>query len=163
MIDDFSCHARRILRTVNRKSEIVDIRPLCLSSYRSGFVNRYSSVRVRPEAPFHGDHDVTAASRPVTAFVPVQFRLVTPILQFEPVRSESDSPLDLSCISWFNRGSNPHADYKSAPWIGDGRNPATVRDSKTGVQAQPEVGPVKIARAVFPPSEGGLLSRTINF
>ena len=26
-----------------------------------------------------GDHDVTAASRPVKAFVPVQFRLVTPI------------------------------------------------------------------------------------
>jgi hypothetical protein len=25
-------------------------------------------VRVRPEAPFYGDHDVTAASRPVTAF-----------------------------------------------------------------------------------------------
>ena len=47
------------------------ILPLCLSSYRSGFVNRYSSVRVRPGDPFHGDHDVTAASRPVTAFVPV--------------------------------------------------------------------------------------------
>lgn len=27
----------------------------------------------------NGDHDVTAASRPVTAFVPVQIRLVTPI------------------------------------------------------------------------------------
>ena len=26
--------------------------PLCLSSHRSGFVNRHSSVRVRPEAPF---------------------------------------------------------------------------------------------------------------
>ena len=25
--------------------------PLCLSSYRSGFVNRYSPVQVRPGAP----------------------------------------------------------------------------------------------------------------
>ena len=55
------------------------ILPLCLSSYRASFVNSYSSVQVRPGAPFHGDHDVTAASRPVTAFVPVRIRLVTPI------------------------------------------------------------------------------------
>lgn len=27
------------------------ILPLCLNSYRSGFVNRYSSVRIRPGAP----------------------------------------------------------------------------------------------------------------
>src|SRR5207249_2183785 len=54
------------------------ILPLCLRSYRASFVNSYSSVQVRPEAPFHGDHDVTAASRPVTAFVPVRIRLVTP-------------------------------------------------------------------------------------
>ena len=27
---------------------------------------------------FYGDHDVTAASRPVKAFVPVRIRLVTP-------------------------------------------------------------------------------------
>src|SRR5712692_1245150 len=53
--------------------------PLCLSSYRTSFVNSYSSVRVRPEAPFYGDYDVTAASRPVKAFVPVRIRLVTPI------------------------------------------------------------------------------------
>ena len=54
-------------------------RPLCLSSYRASFVNSHSSVRVRPEAPLPGDHDVTTASRPVTAFVPVRIRLVTPI------------------------------------------------------------------------------------
>ena len=36
-------------------------------------------MRVRPEAPFYGDHDVTAASRPVKAFVPVRIRLVTPL------------------------------------------------------------------------------------
>src|SRR5215510_1400907 len=53
--------------------------PLCLRSHRTSFVNLYSSVRVRPEAPFYGDHDVTAASRPVKAFVPVRIRLVTPI------------------------------------------------------------------------------------
>ena len=34
--------------------------PLCLSSHRSSFVNSYSSVRVRPEAPFQG-RDVTAS------------------------------------------------------------------------------------------------------
>ena len=55
------------------------ILPLCLSSHRTSFVNSYSSVRVRPEAPIYGDHDVTAASRPVKAFVPVRIRLVTPI------------------------------------------------------------------------------------
>src|SRR5262245_6903087 len=55
------------------------ILPLCLRSHRTSFVNLYSSVRVRPEAPFYGDHDVTAASRPVKAFVPVRIRLVTPI------------------------------------------------------------------------------------
>src|SRR5881396_547832 len=55
------------------------ILPLCLSSHRTSFVNSYSSVRVRPEAPLYGDHDVTAASRPVKAFVPVRIRLVTPI------------------------------------------------------------------------------------
>src|SRR5687768_4464251 len=54
------------------------ILPLCLRSDRTSFVNSYSSVRVRPEAPIYGDHDVTAASRPVKAFVPVRIRLVTP-------------------------------------------------------------------------------------
>ena len=53
--------------------------PCASSSNRAGFVNPYSSVRVRPEAPVYGDHDVTAASRPVKAFVPVRIRLVTPI------------------------------------------------------------------------------------
>ena len=37
---------------VNRKSQIVNCMPPCLSSYRAGFVNPYSSVRVRPGAPF---------------------------------------------------------------------------------------------------------------
>ncbi len=47
---------------------------------QGGFRNPYSSVQVRPGAPFNGDHDVIAASRPVKAFVPVRIRLVTPIL-----------------------------------------------------------------------------------
>ena len=66
------------------------ILPLCLSSHRTSFVNSYSSVRVRPEAPafacplrlgrpFYGDHDVTAASRPVTASVRVQISLANSI------------------------------------------------------------------------------------
>jgi hypothetical protein len=33
------------------------------------------------------DHDVTAASRPVTAFVPVQIRLVTPISTSVPLHA----------------------------------------------------------------------------
>ena len=64
---------------------------------------------------------------------------------------------------WFNRGSNPHADCKSAPLAGDGRNPTTVRDGQTRARAQPEVGSVNIARAIFPPPKGGLLSRTSIF
>ena len=48
---------------------------------------------------FNGDHDVTAASRPVKAFVPVRIRLVTPIYNFEPVRSLSSSSLEWFCIS----------------------------------------------------------------
>ena len=45
-------------------------------------VIRYQSkllLRARSGASAYGDHDVTAASRPVKAFVPVQIRLVTPI------------------------------------------------------------------------------------
>ena len=38
--------------------------PLCLSSHRSGFVNRHSSVRVRPGAPVYGDHDVISSITP---------------------------------------------------------------------------------------------------
>jgi len=36
-------------------------------------------VAPKRSAKADGDHDVTAASRPVKAFVPVQIRLVTPI------------------------------------------------------------------------------------
>ena len=48
------------------------------------------------DSNFNGDHDVTAASRPVKAFVPVRIRLVTPISDFEPVSSISRSSLE-----WF--------------------------------------------------------------
>src|SRR3989442_15828656 len=79
------------------------ILPLCLSSHRTSFVNSYSSVRVRPEAPFHGDHDVRAASRPVTAFVPVRIRLVTPIFQVQSAKCiVQNSALDTlhSAFKW---------------------------------------------------------------
>ena len=46
---------------VNRQSQIVNPQPLCLSSYRASFVNSYSSVRVRPEAPFYQGRDVTVS------------------------------------------------------------------------------------------------------
>src|SRR5512140_3788678 len=42
----------------------------------------------RESATFNGDHDVTAASRPVKAFVPVRIRLVTPI----SMRKHFDGP-----------------------------------------------------------------------
>ena len=84
------CHFVRVAQldqsaTVRRWRSQVQFLPwtpfcLCASaSHRTSFVNLYSSVRVRPEAPIYGDHDVTAASRPVKAFVPVRIRLVTPI------------------------------------------------------------------------------------
>src|ERR1017187_6074692 len=46
---------------------------------------RSAKAEVRGASPrestiFNGDHDVTAASRPVKAFVPVRIRLVTPTL-----------------------------------------------------------------------------------
>ena len=100
--------AKAEVRGANPRESTISL-PLCLSSYRSGFVNRNSSVRVRPGDPFHGDHDVTAASRPVTAFVPVQIRLVTPISEFEsgqqPFRLLAGKVLRMG---WFNRGSIPH-------------------------------------------------------
>jgi hypothetical protein len=48
---------------------------------------------------FNGDHDVTAASRPVKAFVPVRIRLVTPISDFESVCGISSSSLEWFCIT----------------------------------------------------------------
>ena len=51
---------------------------------------------------FNGDHDVTVASRPVKAFVPVRIRLVTPI-QGRDV-TVSISACDVDCA-----GANPVA------------------------------------------------------
>ena len=42
----------QLLLCPNRKSKIKNLLPLCLSSDRASFVNSYSSVRVRPGAPF---------------------------------------------------------------------------------------------------------------
>ena len=69
------------------------ILPLCLSSNRASFVNSYSSVQFRPGAPFYGDHDVTAASRPVKAFVPVRVRLVTPFGRAQALQRAVDRGL----------------------------------------------------------------------
>src|SRR6266516_2757152 len=114
------------------------ILPLCLSSHRTSFVNSYSSVRVRPEAPafacrlrlggpVYGDHDVTAASRPVKAFVPVRIRLVTPNFPGAPISKSACSKYfepdkQPSCIHatgsahWLaHRGSNPHVGGKPTP------------------------------------------------
>jgi hypothetical protein len=45
----------------------------------------------------------------VTAFVPVQIRLVTPISEFEPgQQSFRQSAGKILRMGWFNRGSNPH-------------------------------------------------------
>ena len=85
----------------NINSQPQPIPPLCLRSYRASFVNSYSSVQVRPEAPFYGDHDVTAASRPVTAFVLVRIRLVTPISMG---RSCCGIDTDTNCRSTFQFG-----------------------------------------------------------
>ena len=48
---------------------------------------------------FNGDHDVTAASRPVKAFVPVRIRLVTPISKcFESASSRFGSLRERFCV-----------------------------------------------------------------
>ena len=81
---DHGCHfgPRSSVRSERRRAKpevtgaipVVDTisQPLCLSSYRAGFVNPYSSVRVRPGAPFHQGRDVTVASPPVTRTVRVR-------------------------------------------------------------------------------------------
>jgi hypothetical protein len=48
---------------------------------------------------FNGDHDVTAASRPVTAFVPVRIRLVTPIFMRDSEANASARLLPLEPIT----------------------------------------------------------------
>ena len=42
-------------------------------------VSQHSHYEPERGLKLNGDHDVTAASRPVKAFVPVRIRLVTPI------------------------------------------------------------------------------------
>src|SRR5213596_2420050 len=106
---------------------------------------RKDSVQVRPEAPFHGDHDVTAASRPVTAFVPVRIRLVTPISKcFESASSRSGSLRELFCalagsiaVRFRTLAEN------QLQGRGAGETPHTVRGRETGAQAQPESGLVR--------------------
>ena len=50
-----------------------------ISSARRSAKAEVRGANPRESTIFNGDHDVTAASRPVKAFVPVRIRLVTPI------------------------------------------------------------------------------------
>ena len=105
------------------------ILPLCLSSHRTGFVNSYSSVRVRPEAPFHVGHDVTAASRPVTAPVRVQIPLANPI----STDNHNHQPGGLMANK-INLADAPcFRDHQQAPSrfpVGDKREERTARRSR---------------------------------
>ena len=76
--------------------------------------------------------------------------------------SNFSSPLELSC-AWagsiavrFRTLAHNQLQVRSA-----GETPHTVRGSETGAQAQPEGGFVRIARAILPLPDGGLLSRTL--
>ena len=54
--------------------------PLCLQQQQGEFRKLvFVGAESDQGLQFNGDHDVTAASRPVKAFVPVRIRLVTPI------------------------------------------------------------------------------------
>jgi hypothetical protein len=116
-------------------------KPPCLSSHRASFVNSYgggaqalgasptrgSSLRLPATAgrPFNGDHDVTAASRPVKAFVPVRIRLVTPISIWTTPAAVRRFAGSVLRMGWSLSGSNPHVGCKPTPWIGMGGIPHT--------------------------------------
>ena len=87
------------------------ILPLCLRSHRASFVNSYTSVRVRPEAPFHVGHDVTVASRPVTAPVRVQIPLANPISNLIQTSSRF-AVREAGPAHWL-----AHARFESARWL----------------------------------------------
>ena len=58
-------------------------KPLCLSSYRASFVNSYSSVQVRPGAPFYQGRDVivsiSACDADSTGANPVALTILNPV------------------------------------------------------------------------------------
>lgn len=66
-----------ILRSEPAQAGLERRMPSIASGRRRAFANLAQSYGW--QASLHGDHDVTAASRPVKAFVPVRIRLVTPI------------------------------------------------------------------------------------
>ena len=124
--------------------------PPCLSSYRAGFVNPYSSVRVRPGAPVYGDHDVISSITPREGVCaganPVghpKFQTLNQFTAFPAVRWNG------SVLRWFNSRFDSAADSESAPWLGDGRNPTTVRSSEPSAQAQPESGSAGIGAKAY--------------
>ena len=53
--------AKAEVRGANPRESATFKMPLCLSSYRAGFVNPYSSVQVRPGAPTYQGRDVTVS------------------------------------------------------------------------------------------------------
>src|SRR6266478_2109714 len=67
-----------------------------LEQWSSGEAVAKPVLSITPTLPYSitpfrsGDHDVTAASRPVKAFVPVRIRLVTPTFQVQSVRSSRE-------------------------------------------------------------------------
>src|SRR5947207_1134441 len=97
------------------------------------------------------------------ALVPVRIRLVT---QFQNALNQASSGFSSSLepfCAWagsiavrFRTLAHNQLQVRSA-----GETPHTVRGSETGAQAQPEGGFVRIARAILPLPEGGLLPRTL--
>lgn len=162
--------------------------PLCLSSYRTSFVNSYSSVRVRPEAPFQMRNAECRVRNELSADVVFHFALRIPHSALESgswcnsstSRCERDSPganPGFLTNPYFERpaavttvGRNGSADELAQCSSGveqrsdkpsvAGSNPALkkVQGSPARAPAPPESGPAKSVLPDFPPPEGGWLS-----
>lgn len=104
-------------------------KPLCLQQQQGGF-RKPVFVGASPTrgSSFNGDHDVTAASRPVKAFVPVRIRLVTPI-------QGRDAKASISACEADCAGANPVA---LTIFIFDGPKVAGYRTKTKGVVAHRE-------------------------
>ena len=84
------------------------------------------------------------------------------ISQFESVNSRYGSSPKRFCSELIHCSSV--VEQRSHKPSVAGSNPAANSSKQQpGAQAQPEVGFVKIAQAIFPPLDGGLLLRTFNF
>ncbi len=75
----------------------------------------------------------------MTAFVPVQIRLVTPISEFESGQQSFRQFVGtILHMGWFNRGSNPQSAITDSMVMRVGETPYIVRGSETSARAQPE-------------------------